>query len=157
TYNKFEIECYDVATKRLKRTITPKSDDTKQPITDSGIYNAVAPDGSAFSSLTHGQHIYDGKTGEVVWQVPEPLVGITNGFIPGGTRYLAHVRDQGEKNNFLPTVVVWDWKTGKGVAALPGFAPNQIDILATASADGKTVVAASEKGEVLVFDISSVK
>jgi hypothetical protein len=155
--DKCEIACYDIAEKSLVRTISPDPDDPKKPLKSSGIYRAVAPDEVAFATHVNSLNVYDG-IGKVLWRAPTGgnslMGGMENGLIHS-SRYLGKLYEK--KLGQPEKIAVCDWKTGKGLAVLEGFASGQTGVLAAASADGKTVVAVAKQGQVLVFDVSSVK
>jgi WD40 repeat protein len=150
--NKFEIQRFDLATGKLKKTVKPELADSKQPYTSAGIWPAVASDGSVFASTNFKPRIYSGETGKIVATLPAQFSGLSGGLVPGGTRYLA-----GTGNPNKTDLTLLNWKTGKPLAVLTGFSAGQTTPEATVSADGKTAVAVSKEGEVLVFDLSSVK
>ena len=164
---RFEVECYDVAAMKLGRTIKPEPDAPGKPFTSAGIWQAVAPDGSAFAANDTQLRIYDGTTGKVVGRLPGDVYGLPEGLVPGGPRYLA--RTGGNKamgGTVVPNdLVLIDWKAGRGLAVLGGFSPvpaeplqgTDADPRAGVSADGKTAVVVSLLGEVLVFDLSGFK
>jgi hypothetical protein len=161
---RFEVECYDIADKKLKQTLKPPAESAKKPHKDAGIWQAVAPDGSVFAASVSGEsgsahRVYDGKSGKIVGTLPAEVYGLPVGLIPGGARYLVTPNETLAKKGPLSQtdVIVCNWRTGKGLAALTGFAAGQSHVHAGVSADGKTVVVVSEQGEALVFDVSSVK
>jgi len=155
--NKFEVECYDLHTKQLARTVKPEAPDPKRPNTSSGIWSTITTDGSVFGSDVHKMHFYDGETGKVVGTLPPDLWATGSGFLPGGSRYLAKVNNS-EKFGLGPMAfVLFDCKTQKPVAVLTGHASTDKEVLAAGSADGKVIVSVSKQGDVLVYDASSVK
>jgi len=48
--DKFEVECYDLDTKKLARVIKPEPCEPGKPYTGVGIYSTVAPDSTVFAS-----------------------------------------------------------------------------------------------------------
>jgi WD40 repeat protein len=156
---KFEVECYDLGTKKLLRTVKPESEDAKDPFTRFGTYIAVAPDSSAFSAHVREPHFFDAESGKILGVLPADIWDSSAGFVPGGTRYFA--RPGGAKAKKVGVadneVVLYDWKKGKAIAALTGHSEGEEEPLAAASGDGNTAVSISKKGEGLIFDISSCK
>jgi WD40 repeat protein len=153
--NKFEVECYDVAAKKLLRTIKPEND-TNRPYTSAGIYPSIASDGSVFSADTSKTNIFDATTGKIVGGLPESIFGSDTALLPGGTRYCARANPNGTGLS-ESDYVIYDWKAKKGLAVVTGHATGQKQPAAAASGDGKTLVSVSKEGEGLIFDISSVK
>jgi hypothetical protein len=149
--NKFEVECYAVAEKKLLRTLSPEND-TDRRFTSSGIYESLAADGSAFAANVMKLRIYDGTTGKIVGGLPPDLWGSETGLAVGGNRYLARGAEK-TRGKSDGDWVIYDWKQKKALAALPAGAKP----LAAVSGDGKTLVSVTESGEAFVFDISSVK
>ncbi len=167
TGDRFEVECYDVAAKKLARTVHPEPDAPGQPFRSAGVWQSVAPDGSAFASNVTRFRLYDGTTGKAVGGLPADVYGLPGGLDPGGGRYLARTTGNAAAGGAVGPndLVLLDWKTGRGLAALGGFSPvppdppwnTAPDPRAGVSADGKTAVLVSVQGEVLVFDLSGVK
>ena len=167
---RFEVECYDVATKRLARTISPESYASDKSYQFSEYYKiilpSVVPDGSVFVAVDQDQRIYDGASGRVVGRLPSDVYPVLDGLHPGGTRCLARTTGNKATGGAVgPNDLVFlDWKSGRGLAVLGGFSPIPPDLLRSTdalprvgfSADGKTAVIASRIGEVLVFDLSAV-
>ena len=152
--DKFEVECYDVAAKKLLRTIKPEND-TDRPYTSAGIYPSIASDGSVFATNVSKLNIFDATTGKIVGGLPESIWGSETGILPGGTRYLARVdpRTGLSENDY----VIYDRKAKKQLAVVTGHAAGQKQPSAGVSGDSKTLVSVAKEGEVLIFDISSVK
>jgi hypothetical protein len=161
---RFEVECYDLAAKKLTRTVHPEPAYPNQPYTYAGFSQSVAPDGSAFASSVGMERIYDGETGKIVAQLPGGLYGMPGGpggLVPGGSRFLAMKGGVPDKGGVVKyELILIDWKTGKSLAALadlPTARTGQGGPVAAVSADGRTAVVVSKAGEGLVFDLSSVK
>jgi hypothetical protein len=157
---KFEVECYAVDGGKQVRTIRPEADDPKRPYQSAGIWPAVSPDGSVFASNVSRFHFYDAATGKIAGDLPRSLWDSPAGFIPGpGVRYLARISRDAAKSTGLAetTLVVYDQKAARPLAALTGHGPAETEMMAAASADGRTVVSVSKAGEGLVFDLSGVR
>ncbi|MFO0798153.1 MAG: hypothetical protein U0804_11815 [Gemmataceae bacterium] len=157
---KFEVECYDVATRKLVRTLRPEPADPARPFTSAGTNTAVAPDGAVFTSRTDRQRFYDGTTGKDVGSLPAGggLGGQDGGLVFHGPRYLArNFALADNQKDTRPEVVVWDWRAGKARAVLTGLAETPgAAALAAFSPDGRTVAAAyRESAEVWVYDVGS--
>jgi WD40 repeat protein len=157
--NRFEVECYDIEGKKLARTIKPEADDPAKPYTSAGIYHTIAPDSSVFTADVSKLHIYDAETGKIVGNLPEGLWGTAFGLQLGKNRYLAHASDEtAEKAHLTKTdFVVYDWKAKTPVAILTGHSAGEEEPITVTSADGKTLISITKKGEGLLFDLSSVK
>jgi hypothetical protein len=83
-----------------------------------------------------------------------------SGLIPGGDRYLARVAKKTAQAQGLgeSDLAVYDRRAGRVLAFLTGHGSGkQEEVLASASADGKTLVSVTKSGEGLVFDLSPVK
>lgn len=119
-----------------------------------------------FAAYGKETRISDGAFGRVVGRLPADIGGIPEGLHPGGNRHLGRTAgDKAAGGTVGPNdMVLLDWKSGRGLAALGGLSPEPPDEFrstdarpqAGVSADGKTAVVASELGEVLVFDLSAV-
>jgi hypothetical protein len=159
SHNKFEVECFDLDTRQLARTVKPESDDPQNPLNNAGIYITVAPDSTVFGSDVRRMHFYDAETGKKVGELPSDLWATPSGFLPGGPRYFARPGGDKAKGSGLAKsdLVIYDWKNRQALAALTGQSAGEGEPFAGASADGKTAVTALKTGEGLVFDISSVK
>ena len=152
------IECWDTATGKLLRAVKPAG--LSPPPTGSGVYCAVAPDGSAFATNHKDYAVYDGVTGAAVGGMPgKGHGGLTNGLTPGGTRALATAYETLDPKSKVSTPVpaLVDWKSRQRLATLRGFSAGATDLHAVASEDGKTAVAVSKQGQVLVYDLTPVK
>ena len=152
------IECWDTTTGKLLRAVKPAG--ISPPPTSSGLYCAVAPDGSVFATLHKDYTVYDGVTGAAVGGMPGTARGgLTNGLTPGGTRALATAYEVLDPKTGVVTSapVLVDWKGRRRLATLRGFSAGATDLHAVASADGKTAVAVSKQGQALVYDLTQVK
>ncbi len=151
--DKFEVQCYDLDTKSLVRTIKPETDTPNLPYTSAGIWNTATSDGAVFGANTNKFRMYDGATGKILGTLPPDLWDSSAGFLPGGQLYLA--RPTSKDVSFGPNAyVIFDWNTGKPIVALTGHGTGK-DPRAAASGDGKTVVSVTEEGELLVFDLAA--
>ncbi len=159
SHEKYEVECYDLDTRQLARTVKPESDNPKQPLKDAGIYITVAPDSTAFGSSVRRMHFYDAETGKLLGELPSDLWATASGFLAGGPGYFASPGGDKAKGSGLAKndLVIYDWKKRKALAALTGHSAGEEAPFAGSSADGKTAVSVSKEGEGLVFDLSSVK
>ncbi len=155
---KFEIECYDIKTKKLARTIKPEQIAGEKPFRDSGVYDAVRSDGDTFTS-THGYgtviHDADGK---LAGQLPQDIWGRDFALLSGRALHAALPGRDGAKLLGLQgnEWVLYDWKANKVVAMLTGHAAGQTEPTPTVSADGKVLVSIGKEGEGLVFDLSAL-
>lgn len=156
---KFEVECYDVATRRLVRTVRPEPPDPARPFTSAGLYPAVAPDGSVFTANSDKQRFYDGTTGKNVGSLPAGggLGGQDGGLVFHGSCYLARNFAPADDPKLVrPQVVVWDWRAGRARAVLTGLPDGPGAALAAFSPDGRTVAASyRDATEVYVYDVGS--
>ena len=156
--NKFEIECYDIKSKKLARTIKPEQIAGERPFRDSGVYDAVRPDGDTFTS-THGYgtviHDADGK---LAGQLPKDTWGRDFALLSGRALHAALPSRDGAKLLGLQgnEWVLYEWKTSKIVAMLTGHAAGQTEPTLTVSADGKVLVSIGKEGEGSVFDLSTI-
>ena len=156
-HNKFEVECYDLDSRKLVRTIKPEAADPKQPYTSSGIYATIASDGSVFGSNVSRMHFYEGETGKIVGKLPLPMLGSATGFLPGGFRYLASVSFPEKIGLERNATVLFDWKAQKPLAVFTGHATTDEEIIGAGSVDGKVIVRTTRGGDVLVYDTSALK
>jgi WD40 repeat protein len=159
SHEKFEVECYDLDAKKLARTIKPEPEDPKQPYTSAGIWASISPDSSAFAADVAALRFYDAESGKNLGGLPSDLWAAPAGLVPGNGRYLARPGGEPAKAvGFGPTdLIIYDWKQRKALAALTGHSADEDGPSAAGSGDGKVVVSVTKKGEVLVFDVSSVK
>ncbi|HYH63468.1 MAG TPA: hypothetical protein VD866_02105, partial [Urbifossiella sp.] len=157
TAKKFEIECYDVATRKLVRTLRPEPADPARPFASAGLYTTASPDGTAFTSNTDKQRFYDGTTGKSLTGLPPNVSGMEGGLVLLGSRYLGRSLGPSDDAKVLSrVVVVCDWRAGRPLAVLTGITPGGGEVLAAFSPDGRTVVAAVRDGtEAYVYDVSS--
>lgn len=156
SHDKFEVECYDLSTKKLTRTVKPATEDTADPYTSPGICITVAPEGSAFASDCRGMHIFDAVSGNIIDSLPANTWNTPIGFIPGGQRYILEPgrADDGSIAGGLSKgdLLVYDWKAKKMLAVLTGNTKDEI--YGAASADGTRFVSMTRDGEGLVFDVT---
>jgi hypothetical protein len=153
--NKFEVECYDVAEKKLLRTIKPENN-MGRPYTNAGIWQSIASDSSVFAADGAKLSIFDATTGKIIGGLPADLWASDTGLLPAGSRYLARANPKvtGLSEN---DYVIYDWKANRQLAVVTGHASDQTKPFAAASGDGKSLVSVAREGEVLIFDISAVK
>lgn len=159
-YQKFEVECYDLDTKKLIRTIKPEQADPAKPYADAGIYNSVSPDASVFAATVQFKTVvFDADSGKIVSRFPSDIHGSATGFLSNGTRYLGRTGDRSPAGTGLPanSYVVYDWKARRPLALLKTGAEEN-SMPAVASPDGKKIVVVSKtKGTACVFDVSALK
>lgn len=156
--DRFAIECYDIKSKKLSRTIKPEQIAGEKPFRDSGVYNAVRPDGDTFTS-THGYGtvIHDAE-GKLAGQLPKDIWGRDFALLTGRELHAALPSRDGRKllglqgNEWL----LYDWKANTIVAMLTGHAAGQTEPTLTVSADGKVLVSIGKEGEVSVFDLAAL-
>jgi WD40 repeat protein len=149
---KFVIECYDLAGKKLLRTIKPE-DDSGRPFTSSGSWFSLASDSSVFATHHSKLQIFDAKTGKIIGGLPADVGATVTGLLASGSRYLAcgsRKLSGLSENDF----VICDWVMKKNLAAI---VCEEKDRMIGVSGDGKTLVSLSKAGEAQVFDISTVK
>jgi WD40 repeat protein len=160
-HHKFEVECYSLRSHRQVRTVKPEQDESKQPYYDSGLWNSASPDGQAFAAKGSGWKVsvFDASSGRILARLPPDLYGTDAGFVPGGSFYLATPTEKCANRLGISTAdfIVYDWQNGREVAVLTGHAADEKDPLGAVSDDGRTLVSAAEKGEVMVFDLSPLK
>jgi len=158
---KFEVECYDLDTGKLARTIQPEPSDPNKPYQGSGSYLSVTRDGTTLSARLDKFRVFDSMTGKMIATIPPDwLSGSNIGIFPVGTLCLLVAYSDKPNGYGLKDrdCLLYDWKEKKGLAILPRHTPGKDKyswIVRAVSADGKTVVSVSEEGEVLVYDLSS--
>ncbi len=160
---KFEVECYDLDTRKRVRTIRPEAGEKAHK--DAGLYKTATRDGTAFSSnggTPSKARVYDQVTGKIIGTLPPNHSGTNVGILPVGTLSFAvsGVRKKDGSDGWDEVGFLYDWKAEKLVAALEGHASAKKKeynwTSRGVSADGRTLVSVTKEGEVLVYDLSSV-